>query len=206
MYHSPGNTMYGRPVRIVEMGITELSIDIIEQFIGEMSQEKYAADSYHLLRNNCNDFTNDLCQFLVGKCIPSNITGLPGEFLSTELGQQLGVHLDGMFTRETDEQTSMTQLYGQELSNSPNSVPVLQSKSQLENIDIALVVYIDRTQGRLIASELKTIVETHGRIPKGVWGSGNVGISAFTAGTELVEGNKRLPVAVVYHRGKNAST
>ena len=40
-------------------------------------------EKYHLLDNNCNSFTNDVCQFLVGKPIPSHITSLPADFTNT---------------------------------------------------------------------------------------------------------------------------
>lgn len=43
----------------------------------------HSAEKYHLLDFNCNTFSNDLCQFLVGKTIPSHISDLPAEFLNT---------------------------------------------------------------------------------------------------------------------------
>ena len=40
-------------------------------------------EKYNLLEHNCNNFTNDVSQFLTGKPIPSYITGLPKEILDT---------------------------------------------------------------------------------------------------------------------------
>lgn len=56
-----------------------------------------SADRYHLLNNNCNHFTDHVCQFLVSKGIPSHITSLPAEFLNTPLGQSLRPMIDSMF-------------------------------------------------------------------------------------------------------------
>lgn len=40
-------------------------------------------DAYHLMENNCNNFTNELAQFLCGSCIPKHILDLPLEVLNT---------------------------------------------------------------------------------------------------------------------------
>lgn len=79
----PGSTVYGRPVQVIEMGHTELPADIIDDYIADLAGNVFTADRYHLLENNCNDFTNEVCQFLVGRGIPSHITGLPDNFLRT---------------------------------------------------------------------------------------------------------------------------
>lgn len=40
-------------------------------------------DRYRLFEHNCNTFTNEVAQFLTGSTIPSYITDLPSEVLST---------------------------------------------------------------------------------------------------------------------------
>lgn len=40
-------------------------------------------DRYRLFEHNCNTFTNEVAQFLTGRTIPSYITDLPSEVLST---------------------------------------------------------------------------------------------------------------------------
>ena len=47
-----------------------------------------------------DSFSNELCEFLVGKGIPSYITDLPDEFLSTPLGQALRPFINGIFERQ----------------------------------------------------------------------------------------------------------
>jgi thiol-disulfide isomerase/thioredoxin len=45
--------------------------------------------SYDLFLHNCNNFTQDLAMFLVGKSIPDHIRNLPRQFLNTPFGQMI---------------------------------------------------------------------------------------------------------------------
>ncbi|ORY03788.1 hypothetical protein K493DRAFT_297287 [Basidiobolus meristosporus CBS 931.73] len=111
-----GTTHHGEPLRVLDMGSTEVPKELFLEYI-EQLKNVYTADKYHLLDNNCNTFTNEVCQFLTGKTIPDYITGklvvlgsqedspltpyalsgLPQDFLNTPLGQQLRPLIDGFF-------------------------------------------------------------------------------------------------------------
>lgn len=58
----------------------------------------YTAERYHLLDFNCNNFTQDVVSFLTGNSIPSDISDLPKEFLSTPFGQSLRPMIENMYT------------------------------------------------------------------------------------------------------------
>ncbi|KAL6261941.1 hypothetical protein P5V15_007024 [Pogonomyrmex californicus] len=45
---------------------------------------------YSIFKHNCNSFTEEVSNFLVGKDIPKFILDLPGEILQTPIGQALG--------------------------------------------------------------------------------------------------------------------
>ncbi|KAF9158713.1 hypothetical protein DFQ26_007312 [Actinomortierella ambigua] len=92
----PGGTMHGTPLERIDMGETEIPQDIFIEFVDNM-RETYTADRYHLLDNNCNNFSNDMCNFLVGKSIPSHITSLPADFLQTPFGQMMRPMIENMF-------------------------------------------------------------------------------------------------------------
>ncbi|KAF8979842.1 hypothetical protein BGZ46_004971 [Entomortierella lignicola] len=92
----PGTTMHGQPIERVDMGETEIPQEVFMEFMDNM-RETYTADAYHLLDNNCNNFSNDVCQFLVGRPIPSHITSLPAEFLNTPFGQSMRPMIESMF-------------------------------------------------------------------------------------------------------------
>lgn len=93
---SPGHTHYGRPVEMVDMGETYIPRDVFVDYI-ESLRSIFTAERYHLLNHNCNNFTNEVCQFLTGKTIPSHITGLPQDFLETPFGQALRPMIEGFF-------------------------------------------------------------------------------------------------------------
>ncbi|KAG0300622.1 hypothetical protein BGZ98_009034 [Dissophora globulifera] len=92
----PGATMHGQPMERIDMGETEIPQEVFMEFMDNM-RETYTADAYHLLDNNCNNFTNDVCQFLVGQPIPNHITSLPADFLNTPFGQSMRPMIEGMF-------------------------------------------------------------------------------------------------------------
>lgn len=89
----PGSTHHGRPIRIMKLGKTALPQDVISEYI-ESLQSIYTPESYDLFLHNCNNFSQDLSMFLVGKSIPEEIRTLPETFLRTPLGQMLRGQLD----------------------------------------------------------------------------------------------------------------
>lgn len=81
----PARTPYGQPMQNIPIGQTELPIEIFMEFLEE-NKEKFSMEKYDILKNNCNNFTDDCSQFLTGDPIPKYITGLPSEVLSTPMG------------------------------------------------------------------------------------------------------------------------
>ena len=89
----PGSTHHGRPMKVVHMGKTDLPIDVVEEYV-ESLEAIYTPESYDLFLHNCNNFSQDLSMFLVGKSIPDEIKDLPETFLRTPMGQMLRSQLD----------------------------------------------------------------------------------------------------------------
>ncbi|WZZ01021.1 hypothetical protein YC2023_073349 [Brassica napus] len=84
--HLPaGTTPYGAPLRTVELGETHVPKDVFEMYLEEISP-RYTAESYNLLAHNCNNFSNEVAQFLVGKGIPNYILELPNEVMNSPIG------------------------------------------------------------------------------------------------------------------------
>lgn len=80
---------YGmQPVQIVPLGSTNVALAQFEAFLREINP-RFTAATYDLLRNNCNNFSNEVATFLVGAGIPQAILDLPNEALSTPLGYVL---------------------------------------------------------------------------------------------------------------------
>ncbi|KAF3930596.1 hypothetical protein ABW19_dt0204746 [Dactylella cylindrospora] len=84
----PGNTHHGAPEQVIDLGYTSLPAEVVAEYL-ESVREIYAPESYDLFMHNCNNFTDDFATFLVGKGIPSNITSLPSDVLSTPFGQMI---------------------------------------------------------------------------------------------------------------------
>lgn len=89
----PGSTHHGQPIQIIHLGKTELPLDVIAEYIDSLAQI-YTPESYDLFLHNCNNFTQDLSMFLVGKDIPEDIRTLPQKFLQTPIGQMLRAQID----------------------------------------------------------------------------------------------------------------
>ncbi|KAL2336865.1 hypothetical protein Fmac_011311 [Flemingia macrophylla] len=84
--HSPaGSTPYGTPLRVVDLGITHVPKDVFETYLQEISP-RYLPETYSLLTHNCNNFSNEVAQFLVGVSIPEYILRLPSEVMSSPMG------------------------------------------------------------------------------------------------------------------------
>ena len=90
-----GYTPYGRPVETIDLGRTSKTADELRAFLRSISH-KYTAETYSLLRNNCNNFSDDVARFLVGRGIPEHITGLPAEVMNTPLGAMFAPMIEQM--------------------------------------------------------------------------------------------------------------
>jgi len=50
---------------------------------------KFTDRTYHVFTNNCNTFTNEVAELVLGEGIPREIAELPREFFQTQLGQHI---------------------------------------------------------------------------------------------------------------------
>ncbi|KAJ6390068.1 hypothetical protein OIU77_024315 [Salix suchowensis] len=84
--HLPaGTTPYGTPIKVVDLGITHVPQDVFEEYLQDISS-RYSAETYSLLTHNCNNFSNEVAQFLVGVAIPEYILHLPNEVMNSPMG------------------------------------------------------------------------------------------------------------------------
>lgn len=84
--HDPaGSTPYGKPMRVIDLGTTHVPKDVFEMYLQEIGP-RYTAETYSLLSHNCNNFSNEVAQFLVGATIPDYILDLPNVVMSSPMG------------------------------------------------------------------------------------------------------------------------
>ncbi|XP_049419021.1 desumoylating isopeptidase 1b [Epinephelus fuscoguttatus] len=92
----PSGTPLGDPDSIVDLGSTEVNAELFMEYLISLAESTYRGDKYNLFEHNCNTFSNEVAQFLTGKKIPSYITDLPSDVLSTPFGQALRPLLDSI--------------------------------------------------------------------------------------------------------------
>ena len=77
-----------KPVQVLLLGHTSVDEATLMDYIRGISP-RFTQATYNLFTHNCNNFSNEVSQFLLGKGIPAHIINLPNEVLSTPLGQML---------------------------------------------------------------------------------------------------------------------
>ena len=75
----PGQSQYGVPMRRLSLGRTQLTEDALRDYLSAASASQFGPDKYHILENNCNHFSEMLCEFLLGRpgCVPQEVLDLP---------------------------------------------------------------------------------------------------------------------------------
>ena len=77
------------------------------EMLRDMSS-KFTERTYHVFNNNCNTFTNEVAELVLGESIPDEIGKLPREFFQTQLGQQIAPMMVNM---QKSLQLSANQLF-----------------------------------------------------------------------------------------------
>ncbi|KAM0789136.1 hypothetical protein ACM66B_003189 [Microbotryomycetes sp. NB124-2] len=96
----PGTTHHGQPVKRLAMGSTGIDKDTFLEYI-HAQRHNWTAQAYHLLDNNCNNFTNEVLEFLNDSRTPQHILDLPRTIMQTPFGQQMRPMIDNMFRGTT---------------------------------------------------------------------------------------------------------
>jgi len=93
---SPGTTVMGQPLKVEELGETQITEELFADYLRNQSNDRFRGERYDLFHHNCNNFSHETAQFLVGRGIPQHIVDLPGEILATPMGQMLAPMLQQM--------------------------------------------------------------------------------------------------------------
>ncbi|XP_070523765.1 uncharacterized protein [Cardiocondyla obscurior] len=91
-----GGTELRDPQRIEKLGETYLPYSVFLEYINGLGTSTFAPGTYNLFRHNCNSFTEEVSNFLVGNGIPKYILDLPEEILQTPIGQALGPLIESL--------------------------------------------------------------------------------------------------------------
>ena len=78
----------GHPIERICLGRTELPHEVIIDYLNSV-QDRFTPQAYDLFAHNCNTFTDEFSNFLLGKGIPDHITNMPQAVLGTPFGAML---------------------------------------------------------------------------------------------------------------------
>ncbi|KAK7077715.1 Desumoylating isopeptidase 1, partial [Halocaridina rubra] len=84
-----GGTILGEPDRIEDLGESQVPYQLFLEYIFGLGEATYKPGAYDLFKHNCNNFSDEVSQFLCGHGIPKHILQLPDEVLNTDLGDTL---------------------------------------------------------------------------------------------------------------------
>ena len=91
-----GRAIPGMPYEEITLGTTTKTQIEMEFFLQSVSH-RFTQSTYSLLRHNCNNFANELSQYLLnGSGIPEHIIRLPQEFLSSPMGLTMAPMIETM--------------------------------------------------------------------------------------------------------------
>jgi len=92
----PGGTILGEATKVISLGETFIPYQVFLEYVLGLGETTFSPNSYDLFKHNCNNFTNEVSQFLCGKGIPKYILDVPEEILGTPLGQTLKPLIDSL--------------------------------------------------------------------------------------------------------------
>jgi len=92
----PGGTILGEATQVISLGETFIPYQVFLEYVLGLGETTFSPNSYDLFKHNCNNFTNEVSQFLCGKGIPKYILDVPEEILGTSLGQTLKPLIDSL--------------------------------------------------------------------------------------------------------------
>lgn len=128
-YDVPGMTPFGAPTKKISLGKTAIPLDIFQTFLSDIAP-RFTVDTYNILEHNCNNFTNECSNFLIGSGIPEEIVGLPQRVMATPFGMALRPMFDQMQRQMSSVQGShgiganASPLSASSSSSFPSTAPV----------------------------------------------------------------------------------
>ncbi|XP_050391314.1 uncharacterized protein LOC126810353 isoform X1 [Patella vulgata] len=165
----PCGTILGQPDNVIDLGETQIPKETFLDYLNELSKSVFSANKYNLFEHNCNNFSDEVAEFLTGKRIPSYITSLPAEVLNSPLGAMMKPMLDTMNVQPTgghtpfaSTQTSYQQPPSKTVPPKTNTTPSSSSDNQLDisQIPISFYVNIEEHKNTLKGEEVQGTIKS----------------------------------------------
>ncbi|KAJ4432762.1 hypothetical protein ANN_21400 [Periplaneta americana] len=141
-------TILGEPDQILNLGETFIPYQVFLEYVLGLGETTFSPGAYDLFKHNCNNFTNEVSQFLCGKGIPKYILDVPEEILSTPIGQSLRPLIDSL----SEGARGVT--FGQNASNGLRDYEPQSRRERAESPDfLELNTAIDEVRRNSVALE-----------------------------------------------------
>lgn len=85
VFDEAGATSFGKPCKVVSLGYTLWRQSELHKYIVDELKPKFHRDTYDAIDFNCNNFTNELCQYLCGKDLPPEVYNMALHLKSSAL-------------------------------------------------------------------------------------------------------------------------
>lgn len=72
-YDTPGETSFGQPTKVISLGHTLWRQEELHYFIVDELRPLFTRDTYDVVNNNCNHFTDRVAMMLAGRHIPDEV-------------------------------------------------------------------------------------------------------------------------------------
>lgn len=77
VYADAGDTSFGKPTRVLHLGYTLWRQDELHEFVTSELKPIFQRETYDVVCNNCNHFSDRVCMYLVGKHPPPEVLDQP---------------------------------------------------------------------------------------------------------------------------------
>lgn len=115
-------TPFGMPHSVQELGTTSKTKQQFVEFLSSISAQ-FSLHRYHLLDNNCNNFSDQCAMFLLSQHIPQHILDLPSEAINSPIGAFLRPIVDQM------QAAALQQSEGHQVHFPSEQVPFAQAST-----------------------------------------------------------------------------
>uniref|UniRef100_A0A914UIW6 PPPDE domain-containing protein n=1 Tax=Plectus sambesii TaxID=2011161 RepID=A0A914UIW6_9BILA len=129
----PGGVI-GQPTEIIDIGESEIPINVFKEFLRELASDRFHGTKYNLLEHNCNNFSNEVAQFLTGNPIPAKIVNLPSDVMRSPFRQSIRPFLENVISRGSG--LGQFRQYQQSSAHPPGQAPIVPLPAILQHLGI----------------------------------------------------------------------
>jgi len=83
VFDVPGATSFGKPTQVLSLGYTLWKQDELHEYVVNELKPLFHRNTYDVVTNNCNHFTDRVCMYLLGRHVPEEVMLQPNWLLQS---------------------------------------------------------------------------------------------------------------------------